>query len=78
MVASSPSDAGGYRGPPDSRPVKSWLGTVPSRGKRMGLKLIVVAYFTLVSMVFAFGVIALSIDYTDQAKALDSDYLAGR
>ena len=28
----------------------------------MGLKLIVVAYFTLVSMVFAFGVIALSID----------------
>jgi len=45
----------------------------------MGLKLIVVAYFTLVSMVFAFGVIALSIDYTDQAaKALDSVYLAGR
>jgi hypothetical protein len=44
----------------------------------MGLKLIVVAYFTLVSMVFAFGVIALSIDYTDQAKAPDSAYLAGR
>ncbi len=44
----------------------------------MGLKLIVVVYFTLVSMVFAFGVIALSIDYTHQAKALDSAYLAGR
>ena len=44
----------------------------------MGLKLIVVAYFTLVSMVFAFGVIALSTDYTHQAKALDSAYLAGR
>jgi hypothetical protein len=68
-----------WRGPqPDSRPVKGWLGTVPSRGERMGLKLIVVAYFTLVSMVFAFGVIALSIDYTHQAKALDSAYLAGR
>jgi hypothetical protein len=44
----------------------------------MGLKLIVVVYFTLVSMVFAFGVIALSIDYTRQANALDSAYLAGR
>ena len=44
----------------------------------MGLKLIVVAYFTLVSMVFAFGVIALSIDYMRQDKALDSAYLAGR
>jgi hypothetical protein len=39
----------------------------------MGLKLIVVVYFTLVSMVFAFGVI-----YTHQANALDSAYLAGR
>ena len=44
----------------------------------MGLKLIVVVYFTLVSMVFALGVIALSIDYTHHAKALDSPYLAGR
>jgi hypothetical protein len=44
----------------------------------MGLKLIVVAYFTLVSMVFAFGVIALTIDDTHQAKALDGAYLAGR
>ena len=44
----------------------------------MGLKLIVVAYFTLVSMVFAFGVIALSIDYMHQDKPLDSAYLAGR
>jgi hypothetical protein len=44
----------------------------------MGLKLIVVAYFTLVSMVFAFGVIALTIDDTHQAKALDNAYLAGR
>ncbi|MGH6824868.1 hypothetical protein [Methyloceanibacter sp.] len=44
----------------------------------MGLKLIVVVYFTLVSMVFALGVITLSIDYTHQAKALDGAYLAGR
>jgi hypothetical protein len=44
----------------------------------MGLKLIVVAYFTLVSMVFALGVIALSIDSTCQAKAVDNSYLAGR
>ena len=44
----------------------------------MGLKLIVIAYFTLVSMVFAFGAIALTIDYTHQAKALDNAYLAGR
>ena len=35
----------------------------------MGLKLIVVAYFTLVSMVFAFGVIALSIDYTEPGQS---------
>jgi len=57
---------------------KELLSTVPSKGERMGLKLIVVAYFTLVSMVFAFGVIALSIDYTHEVKALDSAYLAGR
>jgi hypothetical protein len=44
----------------------------------MGLKLIVVAYFTLVSMVFALGVIALSIDSTREAKAVDNAYLAGR
>ena len=43
----------------------------------MGLKLIVVAYFTLVSMVFAFGVIALTIDDTHHAKAVDGTYLAG-
>jgi hypothetical protein len=43
----------------------------------MGLKLIVVVYFTLVSMVFALGVIALSIDHTHHAKAVDSTYLAG-
>jgi hypothetical protein len=63
---------------PDSRPVKSWLGTVPSRGDRMGLKLIVVVYFTLVSMVFALGVIAVSIDHTHHAKAVDNAYLVGR
>jgi hypothetical protein len=44
----------------------------------MGLKLIVVAYFTLVSRVFAVGVIALSIDSTRAAKAVDNSYLAGR
>jgi hypothetical protein len=43
----------------------------------MGLKLIVVVYFTLVSMVFAVGVIALSIGDTHQAKTVDSTYLAG-
>ena len=45
----------------------------------MGLKLIVAAYFTLVSMVFALGVIALSIDYThqSQAKAFDNTHFAG-
>lgn len=43
----------------------------------MGLKLIVVVYFTLVSMVFALGVIALSIDSTRHAKAVDGTYLAG-
>jgi hypothetical protein len=44
----------------------------------MGLKLTVVVYFTLVSMVFALGIIALSIDYTHHAKAFDNTYLAGR
>ena len=43
----------------------------------MGLKLIVVAYFTLVSMVFAFGVITLSINHTHHTKAVDNAYLAG-
>ena len=44
----------------------------------MGLKLIVVVYFTLVSMVFALGVIAVSIDHTHHAKAVDNTYLVGR
>ena len=43
----------------------------------MGLKLIVVVYFTLVSRGFALGVIALSIDSAHHAKAVDSTYLAG-
>ena len=70
---------GASRGPrPDLTSCKGLAGYGSLKGDRMGLKLIVVAYFTLVSMVFAFGVIALSIDYTHQAKALDSAYLAGR
>jgi hypothetical protein len=44
----------------------------------MSLKLIVIVYFTLVSMVFALGVIALSTDSARQAKAVDNAYLAGR
>jgi hypothetical protein len=57
---------------------KELAGYGSLKGETMGLKLIVVAYFTLVSMVFALGVIALSIDSTRQAKAVDNSYLAGR
>jgi uncharacterized membrane protein len=57
---------------------KELAGYGSLKGGTMGLKLIVVIYFTLVSMVFALGVIALSLDSTRAAKAVDNAYLAGR